>query len=156
MPDCLGKFKDDVDKVLGRHESVLRSLMLFTGAYREVTASDVYIGGLIASNCEVYKYRELGYEEYHGLAGFCGDELFDIENVGQPYLRGLNTVMHEKVYSRLPETSIWLLHDMKERRIPVTVDSIGATSTGRCPRRRLHFASGGGSWERPGPAQRGF
>jgi hypothetical protein len=130
MADCLGKFKDDVDKVVGRHESVLRSLMLFTGAYREVTASDVYIGGLITSNCEVYKYRELGYEEYHGLAGFCGDELFDIENVGQPYLRGLNTVMHEKVYSRLPETSIWLLHDMKERRIPVTVDSIGATSTG--------------------------
>jgi len=32
MPDCLGKFKDDVDKVLGRHESVLRLLMLFTGA----------------------------------------------------------------------------------------------------------------------------
>jgi len=154
MPDCLGKFKDDVDKVLGRHESVLRSLMLFTGAYREVTASDVYIGGLIASNCEVYKYRELGYEEYHGLAGFCGDELFDIENVGQPYLRGLNTVMHEKVYSRLPETSIWLLHDMKERRIPLA--SSLPFKTGRCPRRRLHFASGGGSWERPGPAQRGF
>jgi hypothetical protein len=130
MPDCLGKFKDDVDKVLGRHESVLRSLMLFTGVYREVTASDVYIGGLIASNCEVYKYRELGYEEYHGLAGFCGGELFDIENVGQSYLRGLNSVLHEKVYNKLPEASIWLLYELKERRIPVTVDSIRATSTG--------------------------
>jgi len=44
-------------------------------------------------------------------------------------MRGTGQVLHEKVYSKLPEASIWLLHELKKRRIPVTVDSVGTTST---------------------------
>jgi hypothetical protein len=128
--NCLDRFGDEMRQLMDEYKTAIDLVNRLVKYFGDLYAEDVYLAGLVYSDCEKYRYESRrGIVEKEGFVGVCGDKviIFQYEVKRRKKLHPIYVLLRDTYYEKLPPISESDLSSLAESKVKIMVgDTRGA------------------------------